>query len=96
MKTRIATLVFALMLLIAPVSYANSDNPFELNNATVEIIMERCFFPRELAQKIIDLRDSLGGFQSWDDIKELNLDKGQFSILASEATISGVTTDCGC
>ena len=53
-------------------------------------------FPVRLAEKVLDLRDSLGGFQSWDDLKELNLDQGMMSILASEATISGITTDCGC
>lgn len=96
MKTSIIALAFAAVLALAPAAQAASENPFELNNATVEELMERCFFPEELATQIIELRDSLGGFQSWDDLKELNIDPGFMSMLASEATISGITTDCNC
>ncbi len=96
MKIRFLALVLAALIAAAPAAYAASDNPFELNNATVDELMQRCFLPQELAEKIIDLRDSLGGFQSWDDLKELNLDAGTLSILASEATISGIKTDCNC
>ena len=96
MKIRFLMLALALMLSAAPLAYAKSDNPFELNNATTEELMNRCFFSQEDAERILDLRDSLGGFQNWDDLKELNLDQGMMSILASEATISGITTDCGC
>lgn len=96
MKIRFLILALAAMLYSAPMVYANSDNPFELNNATTEELMNRCFFSQEDAERILDLRDSLGGFQSWDDLKELNLSEAQLSILASEATISGISTDCNC
>ena len=97
MKMRFLILALALVLSSAPMaSYANSDNPFELNNATTDDLMGRCFFSQEDAERILDLRDSLGGFQSWDDLKELNLSSAQLSILASEATISGIATDCNC
>lgn len=96
MKMRFLILALALMLSSAPMVYANSDNPFELNNATTEELMNRCFFSQEDAERILELRDSLGGFQSWDDLKELNLTPAQLSILASEATISGIATDCNC
>ncbi len=96
MKLRFIILALALMLSSAPMAFANSDNPFELNNATTEELMNRCFFSQEDAERILDLRDSMGGFQSWDDLKELNLTPAQLSILASEATISGITTDCNC
>ncbi|WP_298068718.1 helix-hairpin-helix domain-containing protein [uncultured Mailhella sp.] len=96
MKLRFLILALALMLAAAPMSYANSDNPFELNNATTEELMNRCFFSQEDAERILELRDSMGGFQSWDDLKELNLTPAQLSILASEATISGISTDCNC
>lgn len=93
---RFLVLALALALSSASVVYANSDNPFELNNATEEELMNRCFFSQEDAERILELRDSLGGFQSWDDLKDLNLSEAQLSILASEATISGIATDCNC
>lgn len=96
MKMRFLMLALVLLLSSAPMAYAKSDNPFELNNATTEELMNRCFFSQEDAERILDLRDSLGGFQSWDDLKELNLSEAQLSILASEATISGISTDCNC
>ena len=96
MKIRFLMLALALMLCAAPTAFANSDNPFELNNASAEELMSRCFFSQEEADRILDLRDSMGGFQSWDDLKELNLSDAQLSILASEATISGISTDCNC
>ncbi|MDO5537754.1 MAG: helix-hairpin-helix domain-containing protein [Desulfovibrionaceae bacterium] len=94
---RLFVLAIALILAAAPASsFAKSDNPFELNNATEQELMDRCFFSQEEALRIIEFRDSLGGFQSWDDLKELNLTEAQLSILASEATISGISTDCNC
>ncbi len=96
MKRLASVFVLALILLANAPAFANSANPFELNNATVEDLTTRCFFSEELAYKILDLRDSMGGFQSWDDLKELKLDAGQESILKSEATISGIQADCGC
>lgn len=96
MKSRILTLIMAFMLAFAPSVYAMSDHPFELNNATEQELMDRCFFSQEDADRILDLRDSLGGFQSWDDLKELHLTDAQMSILASEATISGIRSDCNC
>lgn len=69
---------------------------FELNDATAEDLMNRCFFSQELADKILELRDSLGGFQSWDDLKDLKLSDAELSILHSEATIHGVAVDCNC
>ena len=96
MKFRFLMLALAAMLSAAPMAYAKSDNPFELNNAGTEELMSRCFFSQEDAERILDLRDSMGGFQSWDDLKELNLTAAQLSILASEATISGISTDCNC
>lgn len=96
MKLRFLMLALVLMLSSAPMAFANSDHPFELNNATTEELMSRCFFSQEDAERILELRDSMGGFQNWDDLKELNLTPAQLSILASEATISGITTDCNC
>ncbi len=97
MKHLVSAFVLALSLISTiPAFAANSANPFELNNATVEELTSRCFFSEELAYKILDLRDSLGGFQSWEDLNELKLDAGQLSILKSEATISGIQADCGC
>ncbi len=96
MKIRFLMLALAAMLSAAPMAYAKSDNPFELNNAGTEELMSRCFFSQEDAERILELRDSMGGFQSWDDLKELNLTAAQLSILASEATISGISTDCNC
>lgn len=95
-KVRFLILALALVLSSTSIASANSDNPFELNNATEEELMNRCFFSQEDATRILELRDALGGFQNWDDLKELNLSEAQLSILASEATISGIATDCNC
>ena len=39
MKMRFLMLALALMLSAAPMAYAKSDHPFELNNATTEELM---------------------------------------------------------
>ena len=96
MKRFLSSLVLSISLLAAVPAFANSANPFELNSATVEDLTSRCFFSEEKALQILDLRDSMGGFQSWDDLKDLNLNEGELSILKSEATISGIAVDCGC
>jgi len=96
MKMRFMILALMFMLSAAPMAFANSDHPFELNNATTEELMNRCFFSQEDAERILNLRDSLGGFQNLDDLKELNLSEAQLSILHSEATISGISVDCNC
>lgn len=96
MKFRALILALAITLFSTPMAFANSDHPFELNGATAEDLMNRCFFSQELADKILELRDSLGGFQSWDDLKDLKLSDAELSILHSEATIHGVAVDCNC
>ena len=96
MTRLLSSFVLALSLFAAVPAFANSANPFELNNATAEDLTSRCFFSEEKAYQILDLRDSMGGFQSWDDLKDLNLSEGELSILKSEATISGIAVDCGC
>ena len=96
MKFRALILALAITLFSTPMAFANSDHPFELNDATAEDLMNRCFFSQELADKILELRDSLGGFPSWDDLKDLKLSDAELSILHSEATIHGVAVDCNC
>ena len=96
MKALITVMALLMTLTASTATAENSANPFELNNATSQELVERCFYPQELADKVIELRDSLGGFQSWDDLDELNIDKGMLDILKAEATIAGISVDCGC
>ena len=72
MKRFLSSIILVLSILAAVPAFANSENPFELNNATVEDLTSRCFFSEDKAYKILDLRDSMGGFQNWDDLKDPN------------------------
>lgn len=48
---------------------------FELNSATAEELAGTGAVSLEVAKKIVELRDQLGSFQSYDDLNELELPK---------------------
>ena len=50
----------------------------------------------EVAKKIVELRDQLGSFQSYDDLNELELPKDQMDKLRWNTTIQGIASDCNC
>lgn len=68
----------------------------ELNNATAEQLAATGAVDLELAKKIIKLRDDLGGFQSYDDLNELNIPPAQMEKLRFNTTIKGIASDCTC
>ena len=62
------------------------EKRFELNSAV----------SLEVAKKIVELRDQLGSFQSYDDLNELELPKDQMDKLRWNTTIQGIASDCNC
>ena len=91
-----AALLVMTCMLAAPACYAGSTATLELNSATSADLMQNCAFDQELSDRIIELRDSLGGFQSWDDLKELGLTDDALLMIQSVYLITGIAADCNC
>ncbi len=72
------------------------ENRVELNNVTAKDLAATGAVPMGTAKKIIELRDQLGSFQNYDDLKELNLPKEQMDKLQQNTTIQGIASDCTC
>ncbi len=72
------------------------EHRIELNNASVDELVATGAVSKELAQKIIELREQLGSFQSYDDLKELNIPADQLEKLQWNTTIQGIAADCTC
>ena len=68
----------------------------ELNGATVQQLMDKCMLSEEVAQKIVELRDNLGSFQTYEDLDELGLSEDDINMLHYATTISGIAADCNC
>lgn len=68
----------------------------ELNNAAADELVATGAVTREIAERIIDLRGQLGGFQNYDDLEELEIPKEQMEKLQWSTTIQGIATDCNC
>ena len=68
----------------------------ELNSATAEELAGTGAVSLEVAKKIVELRDQLGSFQSYDDLNELELPKDQMDKLRWNTTIQGIASDCNC
>lgn len=68
----------------------------ELNNVTAEQLAATGVVDLELAKKIVQLRDDLGGFQSYEDLQELNIPDDQMEKLRWHTTIQGIASDCTC
>ena len=74
----------------------NRQERFELNSATAEALAGTGAVSLEVAKKIVELRDQLGSFQSYDDLNELELPKDQMDKLRWNTTIQGIASDCNC
>ena len=72
------------------------EKRFELNSATAEELAGTGAVSLEVAKKIVELRDQLGSFQSYDDLNELELPKDQMDKLRWNTTIQGIASDCNC
>ena len=68
------------------------EKRFELNSATAEELAGT----GAVSKKIVELRDQLGSFQSYDDLNELELPKDQMDKLRWNTTIQGIASDCNC
>ena len=102
MKTLVALVCMALLActLVCGSALAASDqqeveNRIELNNAKVEQIVGFGVVTEEEAKKIVNLRDDLGGFQSYDDLLEV-IPKEKVEKLKPYTTIKGIASDCTC
>ena len=69
---------------------------YALNSATAEELAGTGAVSLEVAKKIVELRDQLGSFQSYDDLNELELPKDQMDKLRWNTTIQGIASDCNC
>lgn len=97
----IASLFFVSSLFTSAVNAADPDrkeveNRLELNNVTAEELASTGAVSPETAKKIIELREQLGSFQSYDDLGELELPKDQMEKLQWNTTIQGIASDCNC
>lgn len=68
----------------------------ELNQVSAEQLAATGAVDLETAKKIMDLRDQLGSFQSYEDLEELNIPEEVFKQLQYNTTISGIAADCNC
>ncbi|EGB15552.1 hypothetical protein DND132_2348 [Pseudodesulfovibrio mercurii] len=68
----------------------------ELNSVTAEELAATGVVDLDLAKKIIQLREDLGGFQNYDDLEELNIPADQMEKLRWNTTIKGIASDCTC
>jgi competence protein ComEA len=91
--------LFTCAFVCAPVLAASDQKEvakrIELNNAKVEDIVGFGVVNEEEAKKIINLREELGGFQSYDDLLEV-LPKEKVEKLKPFTTIKGIASDCTC
>lgn len=108
MKTIIRGMLLSMMLTVPAVALMTSEaqavptdrkeveHRLELNNVTAEELAATGAVDLATAKKIVQLREDLGGFQSYDDLKELNIPDEQFKQLEFNTTIKGIAADCNC
>ena len=106
MKKIVLTLLF--VVLASGATLAVADNVFaatdrqevevrlELNNVSAEELVATGAVSKELAEKIVDLRNQLGSFQTYEDLEELNIPADQLEKLQWNTTIQGIAADCTC
>jgi hypothetical protein len=86
----------AVEALAVPTDRQEVQERLELNSATAEQLAATGAVDLATAKKIVQLRDDLGGFQSYDDLQELNIPAEQFKKLQYNTTIQGIASDCNC
>lgn len=90
--------IFVLFFLCASVapSFAAGAASVELNKATAEQLAATGAVDKGIADKIVQLREELGGFQSFDDLEELKIPADQMKNLQEKTSIQGISSDCNC
>ena len=107
MKRIVASALLALALTVSaaplvaealavPTDRKEVKERLELNGVTAEQLAATGAVDLATAKKIIQLRDDLGGFQSYDDLQELKLPAEQLKQLQYNTTIQGIASDCNC
>ena len=72
------------------------EKRYELNNVTADQLAATGAVPKEVAKKIVELREQLGSFQGYEDLDELEIPKEQMDKLRFNTTIQGIASDCNC
>lgn len=84
-------------LIVLPAdTFATDAARIELNKATADQLAATGAVDKDTAAKIVDLRESLGGFQSFDDLGELKIPADQIKKLQDKTSIQGIASDCNC
>ena len=102
MKTIIRGVLLSMMLVAPTLVLATAEvqavptDRKEVDNITAEELAATGAVDLATAKKIVQLREDLGGFQSYDDLKELNIPDEQFKQLQYNTTIKGIAADCNC
>lgn len=93
-----SALFAAAILLSAPVlsPVASFAAAIELNTATADQLAATGAVDKATAEKIVELREELGGFQSFDDLGELGISGDQLKQLQDKTSIQGISSDCNC
>ena len=68
----------------------------QLNRATADELATSGAVDKATAEKIVKLREDLGGFQSYDDLEELGIPAEQMQKLRDATTIQSADADCNC
>lgn len=90
------TVLVAVDALAEPSARQEVTERLELNNVTPDQLVATGAVDAGLARKIVQLREELGGFQSYDDLKELEIPDEQLKQLQFNTTIQGIAADCNC
>lgn len=105
MTTKRAFLILAVgllcsALLAGPVLAAEKQGEvaerIELNTATVEQLSALGVVTGDEAKRIVKLREDMGDFQSYDDLKEAGLPPEKIDKLKPKTTLNHMATDCSC
>lgn len=96
-----SALFAAAILLSAPAlspvaSFAADAAAIELNKATADQLAATGAVDKATAEKIVALREELGGFQSFDDLGEIGISGDQMKQLQDKTSIQGISSDCNC
>ena len=101
MKKVFQSVLFAAAILLSapvlsPVASFAADAAIELNKATADELAATGAVDKATAEKIVELREELGGFQSFDDLGELGVSGDQMRQLQEKTSIQGIDSDCNC
>ena len=71
-------------------------NRLEINAATKDQLLQLGVLTPEQVDKIIEMREGMGDFQSYEELGGAGLDKATIDKLRPLTTINHMATDCNC